>query len=95
MGMESASTLAKCANVSCGVGFNPYAGGRFSCFPQGAGDSETLNVHGVKHYWLCEQCSRRYVLVYTATAQPEQRVSLLAKPAVEPAPRRRRVSTAA
>lgn len=60
--------FSKCANPDCSVEFDPYGGGQFFCFPLPNCDSLPANVHGVKHYWLCEICSVRYSLVQESSA---------------------------
>lgn len=65
----------KCANPSCGVAFHWLGGGKFFRFrPHGAtensghcGGNARGNVHGVKHFWLCEHCSHIFTLVYQGT----------------------------
>jgi hypothetical protein len=62
----------KCANPACPTAFHWLAGGKFFRFrPNQAAESSDhptghlpTNVHGVKHFWLCERCSRVFTLVY-------------------------------
>jgi hypothetical protein len=66
----------KCANPACSAAFHWLAGGKFFRFRPGEDTSSTENRrgpdssvshHGVKHYWLCERCSRLFTLVYEAS----------------------------
>lgn len=84
--------VSRCANPACADPFNPYGGGRFFCFPQGK--CEMPNDHRVKHYWLCERCSRHYSLSYRAD-HPEEPIALMNTPGAEPIPLRGRFSSAA
>lgn len=62
----------KCANPACPTEFHWLGGGKFFRFrPDASGDRSgqyderaSGNLHGVKHYWLCEPCSRVFTLVY-------------------------------
>jgi hypothetical protein len=78
-GAESRSVVAlqqdvypKCANPACPTEFHWLAGGKFFRFrpdavEEGPGEDaerKSGNLHGVKHYWLCEACSRVFTLVY-------------------------------
>lgn len=63
----------KCANPACPTAFHWLAGGKFFRFrPQGDTSStenqlepdSSVRHHGVRHYWLCERCSRMFTLVY-------------------------------
>jgi len=63
----------KCANPACPTAFHWIAGGRFFRFRPGEDTSSTENRlepdssvghHGVRHYWLCERCSRIFTLAY-------------------------------
>lgn len=63
----------KCANPACSAAFQWLAGGKFFRFRRGEDPSSSENRgkedsaakhHGVKHYWLCERCSRMFTLVY-------------------------------
>lgn len=62
----------KCANPACSTAFHWLAGGKFFRFrpdavEEGAGQDagrKSGNLHGVKHFWLCEPCSRVFTLVY-------------------------------
>jgi hypothetical protein len=62
----------KCANPACSTAFNWLAGGKFFRFRPGETE-EALdrraqdasgNVHGVRHFWLCEHCSHVFTLVH-------------------------------
>lgn len=62
----------KCANPACPSAFHWLAGGKFFRFrPQEASSSDNQSKtgsptghQGVKHYWLCERCSRLFTLLY-------------------------------
>lgn len=62
----------KCANPACPTAFHWTGGGKFFRFrpdPVAAGESNSKadspsGVNGVRHYWLCERCSRVFTLVY-------------------------------
>jgi hypothetical protein len=63
----------KCANPACPAAFHWLAGGKFFRFRPEGDTSSTENLpkesfvtghHGIKHYWLCERCSRLFTLVY-------------------------------
>lgn len=63
----------KCANPACPAQFQWRAGGKFFRFrdtnsSNGAKipntPSERVHSYGVKHYWLCDVCSRVYTLAY-------------------------------
>jgi len=51
----------KCANPECGKPFD-HTQGRFFRFRQTPAEGERLNVHCVRHYWLCGACGERYSL---------------------------------
>jgi len=56
----------KCANPSCPAAFQWLAGGTFFRFNRG---TETTGARPavapeVRHYWLCESCSRSYTLTF-------------------------------
>jgi hypothetical protein len=61
----------KCANPACPTAFHWTAGGKFFRFrpdPVRAAESNSRSdspggIHGVRHYWLCERCSRVFTLV--------------------------------
>ncbi len=61
----------KCANPTCPHSFHWLGGGKFFRFQfnppspsPNAGAVESLaGPHGVKHYWLCEPCSRLFTLI--------------------------------
>jgi mono/diheme cytochrome c family protein len=63
----------KCANPACPTAFHWLEGGKFFRFrcDDAVIDSNpsvtesTGNLHGVKHFWLCERCSHVFTLVYT------------------------------
>jgi hypothetical protein len=62
----------KCANPACPTAFHWTGGGKFFRFrPDPASQSggnaiadSPGGIHGVRHYWLCERCSRVFTLVY-------------------------------
>jgi hypothetical protein len=81
--------FSKCANPDCSVEFDPYRGGQFFCFHQPACDSHQTNVHGVKHYWLCEVCSIRYCLVQEPSAEVSLRAILAEGPGFARGPKRK------
>ena len=62
----------KCANPTCPTAFHWTGGGKFFRFrpdPVSASrNNATMDmpcgIHGVRHYWLCERCSRVFTLVY-------------------------------
>jgi hypothetical protein len=62
----------KCANPACPTAFHWLSGGKFFRFrpnevgevtERGAGDASG-NLHGVRHFWLCERCSHVFTLRY-------------------------------
>ncbi len=62
----------KCANPACLTAFHWLEGGKFFRFHPGnaaLNSSPSLtdsasNLHGVKHFWLCERCSHIFTLAY-------------------------------
>jgi hypothetical protein len=63
----------KCANPACPTAFHWTGGGKFLRFrpdpPAPVGESNPATnspggIHSVRHYWLCERCSRIFTLVY-------------------------------
>lgn len=62
----------KCANPVCPTSFHWLQGGKFFRFrPDGGGrglsanfGDKLNNMHGGKHFWLCENCSHIFTLVY-------------------------------
>jgi hypothetical protein len=62
----------KCANWACATAFHWTGGGKFfrfrpdpvSAIGCNARVDSPRGVHGVRHYWLCEGCSRVFTLVY-------------------------------
>lgn len=62
----------KCANPACPTSFNWLGGGKFFRFrpddvtrdSNHRGSDSPNNLHGVKHFWLCEGCSHVFTLVY-------------------------------
>ncbi|MGC1674969.1 MAG: hypothetical protein WA739_22105, partial [Candidatus Acidiferrales bacterium] len=62
----------KCANPACPTAFHWLGGGKFFRFrpnemhePTNQGAQEApQNLHGVKHFWLCERCSHIFTLVH-------------------------------
>jgi hypothetical protein len=51
--------FSTCANPGCTKSFNHRQGQMFR-FPQN--HSEPANAHAVRHFWLCEWCSKSYTL---------------------------------
>jgi len=82
----------KCANPSCPITFHWLQGGKFFRFrPDGSvkqpSDTRTDlpgNLHGVKHFWLCEHCSHVFTLVYSEGSGVLLRLLWPALPLVEP-----------
>src|SRR5215469_18781300 len=83
----------KCANPACPVAFHWLGGGRFFRFrPDGEVENSRLcvkeevrgNLHGVKHFWLCEHCSHVFTLVYEKNAGVLLKLRWQELPAVEP-----------
>jgi hypothetical protein len=64
----------KCANPACSTAFHWLEGGKFFRFRPDEGTlnsnptamGATGNIHGVKHFWLCERCSHVFTLVHDA-----------------------------
>ncbi len=61
----------KCANPACPAAFHWLQGGKFfrfsdrtSAVSSHSTASPPADVHGVKHFWLCERCSHVFTLVY-------------------------------
>jgi hypothetical protein len=62
----------KCANPACPTAFHWLGGGKFFRFRPSEIDEVTVpcagepsgNVHGVRHFWLCERCSHVFTLVH-------------------------------
>jgi hypothetical protein len=62
----------KCANPACPTAFHWTGGGKFFRFRPDSvstnGNNSTADspgeIHGVRHYWLCERCSHVFTLVY-------------------------------
>lgn len=62
----------KCANPACPTEFHWLQGGRFFRFRPNDESRNSIhpctetpnNLHGVKHFWLCERCSYVFTLVY-------------------------------
>ena len=62
----------KCANPGCTIAFHWTGGGKFFRFRPGQASISTSdstkdspnNLHGVRHYWLCERCSHVFALEY-------------------------------
>lgn len=62
----------KCANPACSTAFNWLAGGKFFRFrpnevaelPELCAHDASGNLHGVRHFWLCERCSHVFTLVH-------------------------------
>ena len=64
----------KCANPACPKAFHWLGGGKLFRFRPNEIDEITdrntpnapKNLHGVKHFWLCERCSHIFALVHDA-----------------------------
>jgi hypothetical protein len=64
----------KCSNPACPTAFHWLEGGKFFRFsggdsalnPSSSVTDLASNLHGVKHFWLCERCSHIFTLVYDA-----------------------------
>jgi hypothetical protein len=62
----------KCANPACPTAFHWLGGGKFFRFRPGevleatdrCAQDGSGNLHGVKHFWLCERCSHIFTLVH-------------------------------
>jgi hypothetical protein len=62
----------KCANPGCSTVFHWTGGGKFFRFrpeqvsmsTSGPAKDSPNNLHGVRHYWLCERCSHVFALEY-------------------------------
>jgi hypothetical protein len=62
----------KCANPACATGFHWLGGGKFFRFQDTPGQGRTdaaaeksaNNMHGVRHFWLCERCSHIFTLAF-------------------------------
>jgi hypothetical protein len=62
----------KCANPACRTAFHWLEGGKFFRFRSGDAavnsnpsvTDSASNLHGVKHFWLCERCSHIFTLVF-------------------------------
>jgi hypothetical protein len=62
----------KCANPACPTAFHWTGGGKFFRFRPDSvaadGNNPTTSspaeIHGLRHYWLCELCSHVFTLVY-------------------------------
>jgi hypothetical protein len=62
----------KCANPACPTAFHWLGGGKFFRFrPRNEAETRNAkfadapaNLHGVRHYWLCEHCAHIFTLVY-------------------------------
>ncbi|MGC1969063.1 MAG: hypothetical protein WA673_21560, partial [Candidatus Acidiferrales bacterium] len=62
----------KCANPACPTAFHWLEGGKFFRFRPGDAalnstpsmTDSASNLHGVKHFWLCERCSHAFTLLY-------------------------------
>ena len=62
----------KCANWACATAFHWTGGGKFFRFRPdpvlasgcNARVDSPRGIHGVRHYWLCEGCSRVFTLAY-------------------------------
>jgi hypothetical protein len=64
----------KCANPACPTAFHLLGGGKFFRFRPSETDvatdqqasHEPKNLHGVRHFWLCERCTHVFTLVHDA-----------------------------
>jgi hypothetical protein len=63
----------KCANPACPTAFNWLTGGKFFRFRPSEIDEVKKsvpdapnNLHGVKHFWLCERCTHIFTLAHDA-----------------------------
>ena len=64
----------KCANPACPTAFHWLGGGKFFRFrpdevnevPDRCALDAPNNLHGVKHFWLCERCSHMFTLMHDA-----------------------------
>jgi len=82
----------KCANPACATAFHWLEGGKFFRFrpDEATIDSNpsvtesTGNVHGVKHFWLCEHCSHVFALAYDAEHGVVLTLRWLELPHIEP-----------
>ncbi|MGA7915032.1 MAG: hypothetical protein WCA00_07340 [Candidatus Acidiferrales bacterium] len=62
----------KCANPACPTAFHWLGGGKFFRFrpdeidelPELSAHDASGNLHGVKHFWLCERCCHVFTLVH-------------------------------
>jgi hypothetical protein len=69
---RSTALHPKCANPACLVAFHWTGGGKLfrfrpdSSLPSGKNSTTdaSAEIHGVRHYWLCERCSQMLTLVY-------------------------------
>lgn len=59
------NAFSECADPSCRHTFKAGRG-KFFRFHQSAGEANVSNAHGVRHYWLCDQCSQDLTLRYRA-----------------------------
>jgi hypothetical protein len=65
----------KCANPTCPRAFDWFRGGRFFRFK----NDFAANHHGVRHYWLCENCSHAFTLAnqgQEVVVEPRAKVSV-------------------
>lgn len=55
---------SKCANSNCATPFD-YRRGRIFRFGQSHPESQgPANTQGMRHFWLCKECSETYTLEY-------------------------------
>jgi hypothetical protein len=74
--------FSHCKNPKCDAPFD-FRRGRLFRFRQSASEKPTkTRSHGVKHFWLCDKCSKSYTLEYL-----EGEVLLIRRPAKKTAPR--------
>ena len=73
--------FSRCKKPECEKPFD-YKKGRVFRFRQSASEKQSSkNSHGVRHFWLCEECTQDYILEYV-----EGEVLLLSRPLKEKAP---------
>ena len=54
----------RCANPDCAAAFDFRRGHIFRFHLDNGRGSERLNVHAVRHFWLCSDCCREYTLEF-------------------------------
>jgi hypothetical protein len=53
-----------CANPDCGRPYTNRKGRLFRFHESHVSGKKTVGAHSVRHFWLCELCSRTYSLAY-------------------------------